>query len=312
MPMQEITAGQGTDFEMLFPESATEVDSLDHRQFVHDYLDRLRPVVIRGAVANWPAVEKWTPRYLQDAIGHKEVTIGTVSPTPVENQHMRVADLVDSLVDHPVWDEKTPYLTKLNIHDEFPELSDDVRPYPDYALPDRMSHRLLKHDLHYPKGQMELLFGGGGLGFPLHYDRGFMHAFIMQIYGEKDIVLVPYDQRDSLYISSRYESVSSIDNVWEPDFEKYPLLRNVRGFRVRLRPGDLVFVPCGWWHATRLPGLSIGATCNSITRVNWGNFRDFAIAERRGNIPVWKLLLWQVYLGSIGASCRLHETLFGR
>ena len=175
-----------------------------------------------------------------------------------------------------------------------------------------MSHRLLKHDLHYPKGQMELLFGGGGLGFPLHYDRGFMHAFIMQIYGEKDIVLVPYDQRDSLYISSRYESVSSIDNVWEPDFEKYPLLRNVRGFRVRLRPGDLVFVPCGWWHATRLPGLSIGATCNSITRVNWGNFRDFAIAERRGNIPVWKLLLWQVYLGSIGASCRLHETLFGR
>lgn len=300
------------DFLSIFPALAPEESDISHDDFVRRYLDPLQPVVVRGGVSKWPAVEKWTPQYLRDAIGDKSVSVGTISPVPVEKPIRRAAAVIDEMVDRPIADEKTPYLTQLNVHDVFPELSDDVRPHPHFALPDRLSHPLLMDGLHYPKGQMELLFGGGGLGFPLHFDRGFMHAFIMQIYGEKDVVLIAHEQGRHLYTSETFEAVSGIENIWHPDFDTYPELAKVRGYRATLKPGDLAFIPSGWWHATRLPGISIGTTCNSFSRSNWRRYKQFAIDKRRGTMPAAKLMAWRLYLEAVGAACRISEMVTGR
>ena len=43
--------------------------------FLRDYISSNRPCVIRGAIDHWPALEKWTPRYLSDVMGDTEVRI---------------------------------------------------------------------------------------------------------------------------------------------------------------------------------------------------------------------------------------------
>lgn len=310
-PTEERDVSQ-ENFDSIFSPAPFVVESLEHDDFVRHHLDALQPVVVRGAVNNWPAVGKWSLAYLKQSIGEKTVPIGTLSATPVATKTMRVADLIDQLKDYPDSESRTAYLTKTNIHDAFPKLSADVLPHPGYALPDRHSNRMLVKNLHYPRGQMEMLMGGGGLGFPLHYDRGFIHAFIMQIIGEKDVVVISPEYSEHLYPSEHYESVSSIENIWKPDLAKYPALRNVKGFHARLTPGDMVFVPSNWWHATRLPGISVGATCNTITRSNWKRYSDFLVANKKRQKAGVEHLVWRAYMKAVGASSRLHETLFGR
>ncbi|PYP91103.1 MAG: hypothetical protein DMG65_08870 [Candidatus Angelobacter sp. Gp1-AA117] len=41
------------------------------------------------------------------------------------------------------------------------------------------------------------------------------------------------------------------------DFSQYPLMRDVDVLEVTLNPGDLLFVPLGWWHWVKSLEISI-------------------------------------------------------
>ena len=34
----------------------------------------------------------------------------------------------------------------------------------------------------------------------------------------------------------------------EPDYQKFPRLRDLRGFETVVGPGDLLYIPNCWWH----------------------------------------------------------------
>ncbi|KAA0197583.1 hypothetical protein HAZT_HAZT001660 [Hyalella azteca] len=40
-----------------------------------DYVGANKPLLMRGAVAHWPAVSKWTPQYLRDRVGDVAVSV---------------------------------------------------------------------------------------------------------------------------------------------------------------------------------------------------------------------------------------------
>jgi hypothetical protein len=41
-------------------------------------------------------------------------------------------------------------------------------------------------------------------------------------------------------------------NFFKPDYEKFPLFRNVIGkMKVTLNEGDILFIPILWWHHVR-------------------------------------------------------------
>ena len=44
-------------------------------QFVRDYLLRSKPVVIKNAIANWPAIRRWTADYLHRLYGPKKIHV---------------------------------------------------------------------------------------------------------------------------------------------------------------------------------------------------------------------------------------------
>ncbi|KAM8708277.1 hypothetical protein ACLKA7_015277 [Drosophila subpalustris] len=54
----------------------TELEKLPNAlEFAREYYAKNAPVVIRGAVAHWPAVKKWTPEYLQKTLDDKVVDV---------------------------------------------------------------------------------------------------------------------------------------------------------------------------------------------------------------------------------------------
>ena len=48
-------------------------ENLSGEEFLHSFYAPGRPVLIKGAMTGWPALERWTPDYLADRIGDAEI-----------------------------------------------------------------------------------------------------------------------------------------------------------------------------------------------------------------------------------------------
>ena len=53
--------------------------ALAAEEFTHSFLLEHRPVVIRGAVAHWPGVHKWSPEYLRQMVEGSKVVVKSKS-----------------------------------------------------------------------------------------------------------------------------------------------------------------------------------------------------------------------------------------
>src|SRR5437867_204752 len=119
--------------------------------------------------------------------------------------------IVNSDERHPA-----PYLIECDMTVQFPELLEEIDPPFRYLLPNRLTSRLLPRSTTSAQRRAypELLIGGKGTRFPmLHYDANFVHAFITQIYGDKEFTLFEPAQSKYLYPIERFEHISAIRNV---------------------------------------------------------------------------------------------------
>ncbi|MCR9278919.1 MAG: cupin-like domain-containing protein [Pseudomonadaceae bacterium] len=245
-------------------------EKLSFNDFARNYLKPMTPVVMTNGVSEWPAVGKWTPEYLRDTIAPKVIEL---RPNQSGQTTYRFPDHMETFLAAERDGTVPPYLTNANIYRFFPELISDVEPYLPYALPDLSASPFLPKDFLYEKFQLEILLGAAGNGFSvLHADKHHMNAFIAQIYGEKEFIIFPPDQARFLYPRLAQPLLSDVDDIWNPDLERYPDLEHTTPIRVTLKPGDLLFVPGNWWHTTRMEQTSIGVTCNSVSASNWRAF----------------------------------------
>lgn len=263
------------------PIYSEEIDRLDwpstsRADYVRDYLDKLKPVVITGAFEHWPARTKWTFDFFRDRHG--------ALPLEIDGRKLTMAELVrEVLASTP--ERPAPYLHNHLLSKLPAELQSDVRPMPACTRPNRLEHRLMrfgKGDLTYA----ELYIGGAGAKFPiLHYDGLHTHAFLMQLQGEKEYVAFPPEQSGLMYHGDTHESAnrSSIDDVEHPDLKRFPRFSEARGVRFKLHPGETLFVPSGWWHTVRILKPSITVSVNGASRANWALFcRDFRNIQMAG------------------------------
>ena len=103
----------------------------------------------------------------------------------------------------------------------------------------------------------ELLFGKPGSTFPvLHWDVKHYHAFICQLYGRKAVVAFPPDQTRYLYPKLDTPNQSQIPVGQDFDPDDFPKLREATGASATLGPGDMLFIPSGWWHAVENTSIS--------------------------------------------------------
>ncbi|MCL4137518.1 UNVERIFIED_CONTAM: hypothetical protein GTU68_011038, partial [Idotea baltica] len=93
-----------------------------------------------------------------------------------------------------------------------------------------------------------LLIGMEGNVTPAHYDE--QQNFFSQLIGVKRCILFPPEHYENLYPHTVYhphDRQSQVD-LENPDFERFPGLRHLKGFEAILSPGDVLYIPIYWWH----------------------------------------------------------------
>jgi cupin-like protein len=266
-----------------------------YAEFERDFLNPHRPVVISGALGDWKA-SHWTPEYFRDEFPDKRLN--------VDGSDYRMADFI-KLVLNSTNEKPAPYFRNVLIDNFLPELIPAIRPLPEYFSPNWLEGPLsqpLRSRLH--NGSAELYIGGAGGKFPfLHFDSWHTHAFLCQLAGRKEFTAYAPDQAQYLYVKPDRYNQSSVTDLENPDYEKFPLFARAQAMRFYLDPGEILFVPAGWWHTARILSPSVTVSVNRANASNWSELtRDMC---SRAPLPARPVAA--VYLTGM----RLFRTIYG-
>lgn len=227
-----------------------------------------RPCLLKGVAKNWPAVTAWTDTLLKDRIGNAEVEVqwgrsedpiyehnatlyksrmpfhqfvDTVNQTPESNDFYLTSNNAgaNGAVFDPLWQDVP--LTELDPY---------LRTTPELGL---QPEEPLGYFWYGPKGTIT----------HLHHDL--TSGFLVQVRGRKLVKLISSLEQPNMYPMLNYYSPV---NAESPDYQQFPLYAHVKPIEVIIEPGDVLFIPVGWWHYVRALESSISL---SFTNFHWPN-----------------------------------------
>ncbi|MDV6167538.1 cupin-like domain-containing protein [Flavobacterium sp. DG1-102-2] len=232
------------------PLHLTEIErvrTITKEDFYNNYVKKQKPVVIEQLTKDWPAYAKWKLNYIKEIAGDK--TVPLYDDRPVSHKDgfneahakMKMADYVDLLQSKP-----TNYRIFLyNLMKEVPSLKNDFR-WPDIGL------KLVK--------QLPMLFfGGENSKVFIHYDIDYSNILHFHFHGKKRCILFDPNQTPYLYkVPHALISREDID-FDNPDFDKWPALKQAKGLVANLEHGEMLYMPEGYWHYMKYvtPGFSM-------------------------------------------------------
>lgn len=268
---------------------------LDYKEFVQNYMNPHKPVIISGALEQWKAMN-WTPEYFKRTLPDM--------PLEIDGKTYRMAEFID-LVLHSSDDRPAPYYRNALIDRVLPQLLPDIQPYPAYFSPNWLVgplSQMLRSRLH--GGSSELYIGGRGGKFPfLHFDGWHTHAFLCQIYGTKEFTAYAPDQTPYIYVDHSGYNRSAIPDIENVDHGKFPLFAQAKAMRFRLEAGEILFVPGGWWHTAKMLTPSITVSVNRANASNWSKLTH----DMCRNAPAYVKPFAVTYLTGM----RIFRTLYG-
>ncbi|MBB6502014.1 cupin-like domain-containing protein [Pedobacter cryoconitis] len=247
-------------------ENLTTIDrrsNLSRKELFKEYIEPEIPVILTDATKNWNAIGKLTPEFFKT--NYPEIT------KEIKNKKYTLSELID-LIQISTAEKPAPYPFNLNIENYLPELLADIKPEIVYGKLDRINHPLLPKFLLNGTDVYEFFFGGKGASFPfLHYDALYMHTQITQVYGSKEFIFYSPGQSQLLYPRPGSPQISQVD-IFNPDYEKFPLFKQARQIRCMVEEGDTLLFPTGWWHTTQIHGPSITMGRAQLNASNWQKF----------------------------------------
>lgn len=277
-----------------------DASELPYEAFLHDYLRAGRPVVVRNAATRWPALSKWRPDYFKSKFGKQPVSVAYDKTMPFDQF---IDEVLASSEDSP-----GPYMFRLFLHEQLPELLSDLIPQNAYAYPRRYGSPLMPESVRRPDGYLKLLIGGSGSKFPMmHYDGENAHAAITEIYGDKEIILFSPEDTPFIYARADATNVSKVENPHCPDLNRFPLMAKATPYRAVIEPGQMVFIPARWWHTARPLTPSVSVCTNILDQSNWSGFVE-ELSKAPVNHPVKKIFK-RVYLSGLGGLLTAMEQL---
>ena len=249
-----------------------------------------RPLILKNAVNNWPAMKKWKPNgtwvksmasaKLNADIGVERGWGGTNLNSEqylkymVENEHER-RQLKDSdNIKPPPWSSIYAYThqhTKLNLKnhddddDDMPEFVADIM-WKDFKAPKIFNQQNWFRYMGECHKMMTVTFWATeGARQSNHQDDFGSSKWQAQIYGRKKWIMHPPEESNKLY--------NGLVDPFEPDYERYPLYRDVKRVEFVLEEGDVLFWSAGWWHATLALENSLAVAQNILNEHNYMEFR---------------------------------------
>lgn len=239
--------------------SIPRVRGLSSREFHQEFYTRNRPVIIEDATQNWLAFEKWTNSYLSDNFGRHKVRYQDRSSSKdhrnafIDNGKECRFDEYIKMIESGQYGPDLYLIAhdRLLDRDEFSKLIDDIV----------FDERYL--DRRAVFGKVFFWLGPKGARTPLHRDLG--NVYLVQVRGRKRIKFIPALEIHKVYNSFGYHSDVDLD---EYDSLKFPRIADARMSEVIVSPGDMIFIPVGWWHHVVALDECITITGNNFKFIN--------------------------------------------
>ncbi|XP_050067312.1 bifunctional peptidase and arginyl-hydroxylase JMJD5 [Anopheles maculipalpis] len=207
------------------------------------FYDVKKPALLKGIIDGWPAMERWhDPNYLLNVAGERTVPIeigSQYSNDDWSQKLMRFRDFIEQNICNETsatssGDHRTAYLAQHDLFDQIPTLRADI------AVPDYIGRT-------DTRPRIKAWFGPKGTISPLHTDP--CHNLLCQVFGAKTVILARPEDTEKLYPHDHFilSNTSQVD-ARQPDYERFPLARDVSFYRVTLHRGEVLYIPPKWWH----------------------------------------------------------------
>ncbi|UVW28362.1 cupin-like domain-containing protein [Massilia sp. H6] len=198
------------------------------------------PFIMTGVVNRWPLLSL-TPQVLRERYGHLRVRarvgdyIGTAFHPDRAMQDMSLGEYLDLA---PGTDALPPYVGNLEL---------------------RELNRMCHWPMYFGKmGPPRFWIGPERTMTPLHCD--YDDNIFAQIWGSKRIFLAPPHHEAFLYPSQANAMLfGSPFDPEAPDFERFPLARQAALVECVVGPGEMLYVPAGWYHQVRALSFSLSS-----------------------------------------------------
>ena len=252
-------------------------DRIAQQEFLDRYYATNTPLILTGMLQDWPALTKWTPEYLKATYGDVDVEVQLnrdANPnyeidTPKHKQTMTLAAYTDKVLSSGVTNDF--YMVANNSNLERPELRGLLEELP--MLPEFFDPALAKK-------RVFLWFGPAGTITPLHHDV--LNIMIPHVYGRKRWRLIDPVFTPLLYNHTGVYSQVDLEN---PDYTKFPLFKEVQVTEAVLEPGEILFVPAGWWHQVKGLDISLSVSMTNFVFPNQYEFRNPTAQESTATAP---------------------------
>ena len=234
-------------------------EKLSGDEFLDQYYRLNRPVIITGMLDHFPARTRWNLDYFEQHFSERkvEVQFGRDADAKYElnsiahKRQVNFGEYVRMVRDSGRSNDF--YMTANNDslnRDALKELWDDVATLPEYLTDD-------------PERKGFFWFGPAGTVTPFHHDL--TNNFMAQIMGRKRIRLISPSELPRVY--NFRHCFTDVDGR-DIDLQRFPAMAGVQVLDCVLEPGEILFLPVGWWHFVE--ALDISVTL-AMTNFRWHN-----------------------------------------
>lgn len=235
------------------------VDNISKDVFLEDYKSKEVPVVMKGLTKDWNATKYWSLEYFESIAGEQEVKLYDSKPSK-DKKLQHAAKMIIPMKEYFQLlrnGEKDLRMFFYNIVEDIPSLQKDFH-FPDMGL-------------KFFKKLPVLFLAGKGAKVQMHFDIDYADILLCHFGATKNVMLFSPEQTPFIYhVPFSFSALSSVD-FSNPDYEKYPALRKLRGKRVVLEHGDVLYIPPGWWHYVTYDDISYSLALRAFPR-KLGNF----------------------------------------
>lgn len=215
-------------------------------EFINNYLNQARPLVLRGAARDWECCKTWTPQFFADKCGDDRVIL--------INDHIATDESVEDEISlreiiANLGTPKAKYARFVPILNNHPELFKD---FDVQWLADRIDKngkvRLWNEGGKGKALRSHLFIGSKNNKTEVHC--ALTNNFFINVYGRKRWFIFAPSFNPLVYSPINWGPgvFGSEVSPTDPDFKKHPLWKYVDIYEVVLEPGDILFNPPFWWH----------------------------------------------------------------
>lgn len=233
--------------------------NLSCEEFLSGFYCRNRPVILTDVVTHWPAFHKWDLDYLSQHYGRYEIRYQSGRSGP---------DFYRTFSDNRI---TAPFADYIDLIRKDDRTNDYYLIAHDRAL-ERPGMSGLIRDMEFDPRYFDgndlagrLFFWLGPKGSMTHMHRDLGNVFLAQIMGRKQVKFVPAKQLHLIYNEFEYYSEANFDTE---DFSDFPKVDEACVMREVIEPGELLFIPVGWWHFVKSLDIAISVTMTNFRHNN--------------------------------------------